>query len=1208
MRKVSILLLIVAVLVLISFFFDWIVLNALASAQISTNFIINLSSTNWIRFNETQNSVSQSIWNETFGVNENYTFWITLPKNSNIVDAKINLSGYSLKVNHSSELTWETPHPYSNNMCTHNLTAGVSGSGIRNFTCPAGTTQLRVFLDMQVEAVYDAFAIFNQSNNAILGKCWWNVNYPLCPNAGSYASTSADSWCKNEYNRGTTWTDWYSTDSIFFGFKSDTSTTYFGVNVSAIECKSDVFDILYLANGTNNVVVENITNSWLDTASSGQPWEWSGEELFNGFENLNEWEVYTESGYATVGTYNSISLNSGNVKEGTYSLNFTTNSTIPAYHKLYSNFTQTFDWRNVKNVSVWVYPYQILANISLHILNSSSNEAFVWNATPFFPNQWNKVVFDVSNVNPLILGDVYKIQFWIYPIDQTYTFTILFDSFDTFDGQFDTSKPFVDLNKTLINNFLSTCAPDANGNCDLPIKLHSDTVGKIQISAINITYDYNISSLYNVVKHSDRYYEVTSNGNLASNDLSLSGYYVKTDRNNCLINGTSYPIQTDANGNKYCGISFAIPKGSKWFNHTIIAGSPFWLNNQTSIPSTYDYSIKSYFNITWNDSLGYSIDTVLFESNFSGTPKNYTMVLIDPYINATEKKGVYNFNLTLPAGTFYWKSYANASDGIWNSTPKWEFTINKATPIIKAYVNGSDSTSLSEPIRSIINLTGVVNTAYPTTICLDLNYSGYGNNFQCGSNVVTNFSNFTTAGVYNFTAHFDGDENYTASSYTIILSLVAEGSPTYSNVKTKYVSPVEYNPDIVYHQFNITWYDVDGISDVIFEFNKTINYTFKQGQVLNNSNEFYINLSLKVGNYTYKWYANDTGNNWGETLTYSYDYVKNSTNPINVWFSYGGNTYYNQNIAVDTSTLVTINANLTYINSGTLVVKLDNAIITGLPFSATFGVGTHTVNASTAGNENYTSNTTIYTITVTGETSGGGGGYIPSANVSFEVYPLDITKFAEAGEHKLLVSTAEGYTFLIKNTGPNAIYIGIRIEGDYKDWLSLSEIANFQVYQQPMYIEIKPGNTVGIKLYTNIPLDAKAGTYPITVIFQDRDSQVYQTAKVNLVINPAFGVIYNIIAGVSDIVQKVALYPIDFSPENNFNITKEGIYVKSGNTVRVPIGWLLAILSFTVPSLILMKLLKARAKKLKESYKKLLVFGISFVCLILFALYLSGVI
>jgi hypothetical protein len=57
------------------------------------------------------------------------------------------------------------------------------------------------------------------------------------------------------------------------------------------------------------------------------------------------------------------------------------------------------------------------------------------------------------------------------------------------------------------------------------------------------------------------------------------------------------------------------------------------------------------------------------------------MTLIDPYINETEKKGVYSFNDTLPAGTFYWKSYARASDGVLNSTDTWYFTITPPPPV-----------------------------------------------------------------------------------------------------------------------------------------------------------------------------------------------------------------------------------------------------------------------------------------------------------------------------------------------------------------------------------------------------------------------------------------------------------------------------------------------------------------------------------------------
>ncbi len=112
----------------------------------------------------------------------------------------------------------------------------------------------------------------------------------------------------------------------------------------------------------------------------------------------------------------------------------------------------------------------------------------------------------------------------------------------------------------------------------------------------------------------------------------------------------------------------------------IVKSNPQWLFNKSSTPSVYNFLKKSVFNVTWNDSAGISIDTVLIELNFTGSFKNYTMFLIDPFINSTERKGVYSFNISLPAGTFCWRSYANASNGEWNKTDRWCFNIEKSTP------------------------------------------------------------------------------------------------------------------------------------------------------------------------------------------------------------------------------------------------------------------------------------------------------------------------------------------------------------------------------------------------------------------------------------------------------------------------------------------------------------------------------------------------
>jgi parallel beta-helix repeat protein len=103
------------------------------------------------------------------------------------------------------------------------------------------------------------------------------------------------------------------------------------------------------------------------------------------------------------------------------------------------------------------------------------------------------------------------------------------------------------------------------------------------------------------------------------------------------------------------------------FSLTTTSAAPQWSNNSTNIPTTY-FPVLSIFNITWTNA-----DKVLIEMNYSGV-NNYTMTNIEG--------NVYSYNVTLPAGTYYWKSYANDSSDNWNYTDTWYFTIEKAKPVL----------------------------------------------------------------------------------------------------------------------------------------------------------------------------------------------------------------------------------------------------------------------------------------------------------------------------------------------------------------------------------------------------------------------------------------------------------------------------------------------------------------------------------------------
>jgi len=939
----------------------------------------------------------------------------------------------------------------------------------------------------------------------------------------------------------------------------------------------------------------------------------------------------------------------------------------------------------------------------------------------------------------------------------------------------------------------------------------------------------------------------------------------------------------------------------------LFVGSPRWSDMITFNSTPYSQSI---FNITWNDSIGYSIDTVLLEGNFSGVPQNYTMFLLDPYINVTEKKGVYSFNISLAPGTYYWKSYAKASDGVWNVSDTVVFTIgiyyisscqelnitNGTYYLTQDIVNSSGSVCIYISANNIIldcqghiidgvsasgsrgidigsrksnvNITNCIIRDWDLGIYLEPYYSenltlinntitsnyigvnlyqlefaniinntfyqnaraglyfssgcelnihnnifrdnNYGIEFfqvpDCGirgdnplmpgyiyNNIFNNTNNVyiddistanyyyyywnvtkqTGINIWNSSLGYIGGNLWTNSNnngYSDTCNDV-NGDGFCDNPYTIAINNYDYLPlaKVVGQVFNlpprwrnniyppspqswlanlsfqIEWYDdldSNGFSYSYFEHNFTSTGVFVNTTALRNGNISYFNItggSVRSGVYCFRWYAKDSLDFWNATdlycLTitqawnqtnnviadeeYEYDLGKKgipihtnliSITPLNstvkvgdfVYAYYNLSIFNNNNNTGLTDTFTNIYVNLSkYINMSIwqnvstlekiipslphnsqtfikvdvknitaiqkdygcrytdylsfrkyecnfIVSVLENNVTPNLPIiyeipynllpdwdrrdkTATnwFVDGTtknityeevdslgkvrfyvdiyHSNSSLDAGDHTFT---IIYYIPTVysggGGGGGGGGGYVPKVNISFDVAPLLISKFVEAGENKPIIATVEGYTFLIKNDGPNPIFINIRIEGDYKDWVTLTSISKMQVYQQPQYIVVDPGKTVGVKLYTNIPLNVEVGTYSVTVIFQDRDSGVYKTATINLVVSPA-GTFYKYISGFASAIGKVVSYPIIFSPNNNFNITKDGIYMRGMSEVSVPIGWLFALLSFIIPSILTSNILRLRySGRLKESYKRLVVYVVGIVGLLLFVVFLVG--
>jgi len=148
----------------------------------------------------------------------------------------------------------------------------------------------------------------------------------------------------------------------------------------------------------------------------------------------------------------------------------------------------------------------------------------------------------------------------------------------------------------------------------------------------------------------------------------------------------------------------------------------------------------------------------------------------------------------------------------------------------------------------------------------------------------------------------DTDLPYTSNGYIWnggdYLPLVDIISPQYSNIQAP-TGSFPYNPSATY-EFNITWKDNVQLDKVFLELDGT-NYTLEKtdeylGFDSNYRVEHRANYSisftgLEPGTHTYRWYANDTRNNWNSTTPFNFT-IDNVPPSIEI-LSPKNITYYN---------------------------------------------------------------------------------------------------------------------------------------------------------------------------------------------------------------------------------------------------------------------------------------------------------------------------
>ncbi len=412
----------------------------------------------------------------------------------------------------------------------------------------------------------------------------------------------------------------------------------------------------------------------------------------------------------------------------------------------------------------------------------------------------------------------------------------------------------------------------------------------------------------------------------------------------------------------------------------------FWIN-LTDLPAgahSYQWFSNSSQNnwnstspLTFTIAKNYSRDFIHLTIN--GTGADFS----SPYRNQPDIIAWKNFtegNLTLyrngsvigTAGINEPNETALLSGGVYNYTVVFEetqnyslvnitrtLTITKAPTNITLLLNGS-AENYTYNLSTAANFTAYVNTS-GRVVTLISNMSGWVNTNN--ENIIENLTVLNQIGIFNMTAYFAGDQNYSFSSQTLFATIVDSGLPSMQDNYTQPDSGIEYHPGRVYI-FNISVNDNNAVSNVTLQLGSQ-NYTafIYQGSAM--SGNWSANVTdLAADDHPIVWYTGDASGNWNKTGVWYYDIEKNSSSYTMIMadamiVEIPGRWSVNSTSPVSAKIETRIYSN----ESGNMVL-LNGSTGTNLYSGSAFPPNIVNISANLSSNENYTVNSTLESVTI----------------------------------------------------------------------------------------------------------------------------------------------------------------------------------------------------------------------------------------------------